>query len=159
MDVYMSVTDVTWQPWVPEHSFNRGFMLGNSAFEGKPKIAYAPSRGAKADFAAPYAKEFFGYLEAIDAFSTREQDFSRYIEENSAHAVQTVIDPVLLHGSELWENLVVKPREDRYLLLYYVMERATDTVSKAIGYAKIHDLTILELSDRPLPYGRCRIPE
>lgn len=53
MDVYMCVTYVIWQPLLPEHSFDRGFMLSSKAFEGKPKIAYAPSRGAMPDFEAP----------------------------------------------------------------------------------------------------------
>lgn len=136
MDVYMCVTDVIWQPWLPEHSVDRGFMLGSKAFEGKPKIAYAPSRGAKPGFEAPYAEDFFDYLDDIDAISAREQDYSRYIEENSTHTAQTVIDPVLLHDRDFWESLVVKPWEDRHLLLYDVMERATDTVSKAVEYAK-----------------------
>lgn len=159
MDCYICVTDVIWQPWLPKYSFDRGFMLGSKAFEGKPKIAYAPSRGAKPDFESPYAEEFFEYLDDIDAISARETDFSRYIEENSAHTAPTVIDPVLLHNREFWDKLAVKPQEERYLLLYYVMERATDTVAKAVEYAKAHDLTVVELSDRPLPFGKISDPD
>lgn len=127
MDCYICVTDVIWQPWSPEHSFDRGFMLGSKAFEGKPKIAYAPSRGAKPDFAPEQAKECIEYVEDIGSISARELDFSRYIEEGTGRSVPTVVDPVLLHDGSFWRNIAVKPKEQRYLLLYYVMERATDT--------------------------------
>lgn len=159
MDCYICVTDVIWQPRPPANSFDRGFMLGSKAFEGKAKIAYAPSRGALSDFKPEIAEEFFDYLEDIDSISVRDRDFGQYIEENSGRAVPTVIDPVLLHDKDFWDRLEVPPKEQKYLLLYYVMERSTDTVTKAVEYAKAHDLTIVELSDRPLPHGKITDPE
>lgn len=159
MDCYICVTDVIWQPWLPHYSFDRGFMLGSKAFDGKPKIAYAPSRGAQPDFNSDTAEVFFNYLDDIDSISARERDFSQYIEHHTGRTIPTVVDPVLLHEKSFWERIAVPPRERKYLLLYYVMERSTDTISKAVEYAKAHDLTIVELSDRPLPHGKVDDPE
>lgn len=72
--------------------------------------------------------------------------------------MQIVFDPALLHDREFREDLVVKPRQDRYLPLYRVMEQATDTMSKAVEYAKSHDLTIVVLSDHPPPYRKVSDP-
>lgn len=159
MDCYICVTDVIWQPMGPTPAFDRGFMLGSKTFEGKPKIAYAPSRGAQPDFKPGIAKEFFDYLEDIDSISVRERDFGEYIEEHTGRSMPTVIDPVLLHDKAFWDRVEVPPKEEKYLLLYYVMERSTDTVAKAVEYAKAHDLTIVELSDRPLPHSKITDPK
>ncbi|SMY04277.1 Polysaccharide pyruvyl transferase [Brevibacterium sp. 239c] len=158
MDCHICVTDDIWQPWTPDYSFDRGFMLGSKAFEGKPKIAYAPSRGAKPGFEPELSNAFFEYLEDIESMSARERDFGQSIEENTGRTIPTVIDPVLLHGQDSWRKIAVPPNEQRYLLLYYVMERSTDTVAKAVEYAKANDLTIVELSDRPMRYGKVTDP-
>lgn len=64
------------------------------------------------------------------------------------------MDPVLLHDKNFWNNYVVKPNETNYLFLYYVMEKSTDTINEAVKYAKKHNLTIIEVTDRPLKNGR-----
>ena len=157
-DCYICVTDVIWQS-LPRHNFDRGFMLGSKAFEGKQKIAYAASRGASKDFSEKQEKMFFQYLEDIDTITVRERDFGEYIEKNSELEAPLVLDPVLLHDRKFWENVAEKPKEEKYVALYYVMERASDTIDKAVEYAKLHDLAIVELSDRPLKHGKITDPD
>ncbi|MBK0330718.1 polysaccharide pyruvyl transferase family protein [Brachybacterium sp. MASK1Z-5] len=157
-DCYICVTDVIWSA-DPTYTFDRGFLLGSKAFEGKPKIAYAASRGISKDFTGKTADIFFSYLGEIEAIGVREPDLEAYIEQNSDLDATTVLDPVLLHDGRFWRDLAVAPREEKYLLLYYVMGRSADTVEKAVEYAKLHDLTIVELSDRPLKYGQVNDPE
>lgn len=158
LDCYICVTDVIWQP-IPDWGFDPGFVLASKAFEGKKKIAYAASRGATGDFEPEDEKAFFGYLEDFDHISVRERDFQDYIESRSEFKAPTVLDPTLLHGKEFWSKVAVAPRLEKYLLLYYVMERSTDTIAKAVEYAKLHDLTIVELSDRPLRHGKITDPD
>lgn len=159
-DCYMCVTDVIWQTYGGPSSFDRGFMLGSKAFEGKPKISYAPSRGTAPDFTGRAAETFFNYLSDFTAISVREQDFADYIESASDLHATTVMDPVMLHGTEFWQEVSARPAiKDPYVLLYYVMGSAEDTVEKAVEYAKLHDLTLVELSDRPLKFGRVDDPD
>lgn len=158
LDAYMCVTDVIWQS-VPKHHFDRGFLLGSKAFEGKPKIAYAASRGAAQDYSDEDAAYFFDYLSDMDAISVRERDFGEYIENNSPYSAPTVLDPTLLHDGDFWSKVSTKPREEKYVLLYYVMESSADTIQKAVEYAKLHDLTLVELSDRPFKHGKVSDPD
>lgn len=157
-DCYICVTDVIWQS-IPKHVFDRGFLLGSKAFEGKQKIAYASSRGASSDFTEAEAEHFFDYLSDIDDISVREADFGAYIEKNSKYSAPTVVDPVMLHDKKFWQKVSEKPKLERFALLYYVMEQATDTIAKAVEYAKANDLTLVELSDRPLKHGRVTDPD
>src|SRR5699024_7148683 len=143
-DCYICVTDVIWQS-LSRYNFDRGFMLGSKTFEGKQKIAYAASRGASKDFSKKQEEIFFQYLNDIDTITLRERDFSEYIEENSNLESPLVVDPVLLHETKFWEDIAKEPKEEKYVALYYVMERASDTIDKAVEYAKLHDLTVVEL--------------
>lgn len=157
-DCYICVTDVIWQS-LNRHDFDRGFMLGSKAFEGKQKIAYAASRGASKAFNEHEKTLFFNYLDDIDTISVRESDFSEYIESNSNLSAPLVLDPVLLHDADFWRAVSIRPKEERFVALYYVMEQAADTIDKAVEYAKLHDLTIVELSDRPFKYGKISDPD
>lgn len=152
-DAYMCVTDVIWQS-IPKYVFDRGFLLGSKAFEGKPKISYAASRGASSDFTDAEAGVFFDYLSDIDAISVRERDFGEYIESHSSYEAPIVLDPVMLHDKAFWQKVSTKPTEERFVLLYYVMEGSADTIQKAVEYARLHDLTLVELSDRPTKFGK-----
>lgn len=157
-DCYVCVTDVIWQS-IAKFTFDRGFLLGSKAFEGKSKISYAASRGNGKDFNEKESDLFSTYLGDIDSISIRERDFAEYIEENFGVTPEIVIDPVLLHDKEFWQGVTVPPKEEKYVLLYYVMEQSTDTIAKAVEYAKLHDLTLVELSDRPFKYGKVTDPD
>ena len=154
-DCYMCVTDVIWN-LLPDHTYDRGFFLASKAMEGKPKISYAASRGVRKPYTDEDKELFFHYIDDIDDISVREESLKDFIEENSDKKATVVLDPVLLHGKEFWRKISVKPQEEKYLVLYYVMEKAADTVRRAVEYAKEHDLQIIELSDRPVKGGRVK---
>lgn len=157
-DSYICVTDVIWQS-IERHQFDRGFLLGSRAFEGKPKISYAASRGAAKDYSEADQELFLRYFNDIDDVSVREEDFASYIESLTGTRVPTVLDPVMLHDQDFWNRYAKKPEEEEYVLLYYVMEKSTDTIQMAVDYAKANDLTLVELSDRPLKNGLVTDPD
>ncbi len=152
-DCYICVTDVIWKNQ-PNCGFDRGFFLGSTVMENKVKLSYAASRGVY--YAENKEEEdlFFHYLQDFDAISVREASLKDYIEKNSELSAMVVLDPVLLHEKEFYDNIIEKPQEENYLLLYYVMEKATDTIKYAVEYAKKHNLKIVELSDMPEKGGR-----
>lgn len=152
-DCYMCVTDVIWG-LLPVHTFDRAFLLASKAMEGKQKISYAVSRGVPKPYTQEQMDLFFRSIEDIDDISVREQSLKEFIEKNSDKEAAVVLDPVMLHNKDFWHGLSVKPQETGYILLYYVMEQAADTIERAVEYAKKHDLLIVELSDRPVKGGR-----
>ena len=152
-DCYICCTDVLWKQ-EPNIGFDRGFFLASKAMENKWKISYAASRGVYHSRTEEDEKTFLHYVEDIDAVSVREESLKDYLEENIDNEVTMVIDPVLLHEKEFYDKILVKPEEEHYLFLYYVMEKAKDTIGQAVQYAKAHDLKIVEITDRPLKDGR-----
>lgn len=157
-DCYICVTDVIWN-LLPTHTYDRGFFLASKAMDGKQKIAYAASRGVPKPYSDYEKALFFHYLEDIDAISVREESLKEFIEHNSEKHATLVLDPVLLQDKAFWQKISVKPQESGYILLYYVMEKASNTISNAIAYAKKHNLTIVEMSDRPEKNGRVQDPK
>lgn len=152
-DCYICCTDVIWKK-EPNAGFDRGFFLASKAMENKWKISYAASRGVFFSENEEDEKQFLGYVSDIDAISVREDSLKQYLDENIENEVTKVVDPVLLHDKEFYENILIKPQEEHYIFLYYVMERAEDTIEQAVKYARAHNLKIVEITDRPLKDGR-----
>lgn len=152
-DCYICCTDVIWKN-EPNIGFDRGFFLASKAMENKWKISYAASRGVYHSQTEGDEKTFLHYIEDIDAISVREASLKEYLENNIDNQVTMVVDPVLLHEKEFYDEIIVKPQEEHYLFLYYVMEKAKDTIQQAVKYARAHDLKIVEITDRPLKDGR-----
>lgn len=152
-DCYICATDVIWKN-EPHEGFDRGFFLGSSCMENKKKISYAASRGVNYAKTEEEKKEFFNYMNDIDYISVREKSLKKYIEENSTRKATVVLDPVLLHDKTFWNAYVKKIEYSNYILLYYVMEKAEDTIEQAIKFAENNHLKIIEITDRPLKNGR-----
>lgn len=154
-DCYICATDVIWKN-EPNDGYDRGFFLASTAMENKWKISYAASRGTYFAKSEEDDAQFFHYLEDLDYISVREASLKEHIEQNLNKEVTMVLDPVLLHEREFYEEIAVKPPEEHYLLLYYVMEKATDTLEQAVRYAKAHDMQIVEITDLPRKNGRLK---
>lgn len=152
-DCYICATDVIWKK-EPHEGFDRGFFLGSTCMEKKLKISYAASRGVHFAKTDEEKEEFFQYIKDIDEISVREESLKNYIEENTNKKATVVLDPVLLHPQKFWNKYVTPPKEEHYLLLYYVVEKATDTIEQAIQFARKNHLKIIEITDRPLKHGR-----
>lgn len=147
-DCYICVTDVIWKN-EPGEGFDRGFFLASSCMENKWKISYAASRGVHFSDSRESETEFLYYIDDIDYISVREKSLKEYIENNSCKPATLVLDPVLLNDREFYMHFAVKPEEEKYILLYYVVERATDTIQMAVEYAEKHDVMLVELTDFP----------
>lgn len=152
-DCYICVTDVIWKK-EPQKGFDRGFFLASKAMEGKKKIAYAASRGVFFAENEQDEEQFFGYLSDIDYIGVREESLKDYIEAHMSKDVSLVLDPVMLNDRSLYDDMAVKPEEEGYLFVYYVMEQAEDTLEQAAAYARAHNLKIVEATDRPIPQGK-----
>lgn len=147
-DCYICVTDVIWG-LKEKFGFDRGFFLNCATMNGKYKIAYAASRGVFEGYTPKEQKKFIKMVKKINKVSVREEELKSWLDENTDIESTTVLDPVLLLDKDFWNDIAVAPKEQEYVLLYYVMESAADTIKQAINYAKEHNLPLIELSDRP----------
>ncbi len=151
-DCYICATDVIWK-YQDVEGFDRGYFLASSAMENKWKIAYSASRGVPKEMDDDQYRQFFYFIEDIDEISVRERSLKELIESESDKKAQLVMDPVLLNDASLYENVAVKPEEEHYVLVYYAEERSSNTMQKAIEYAKERGLKIVETTNLPLPGG------
>lgn len=152
-DTYICPTDVLWRV-TGKNSYEKSFFLAKEAFRGKGKIAYAVSRGVFEGYTPELEAQLIEHIEDFNYVSVREPDLKQFIETRTTQNAPLVVDPVFLHDKAFWHNIAKKPQERNYVLLYYVMEKANDTVAMAIDYAKEKNLKIVELSDRPLKQGK-----
>ncbi len=147
-DCYICVTDVIWR-YAPHNGFDRGFFLASKAMENKWKISYAASRGVPPVYTPEQEAEFLHYVDDIDFVSVREESLQRYLQESTDKEVSLVLDPVLLLDGSFYDEIAVAPKDTGYIVLYYVMERANDTIRMAVDYARSRGLKIIELCDNP----------
>ncbi len=152
-DCYICVTDVIWKNQ-PGYGFDPGFFLGCSCMDQKWKFAYSASQGSYMAETDKEKEQFFRYLSDFDRISVREKSLQQYLEEHMDREIGHVLDPVLLNPPELYEKTAVKPKEERYLFLYYVTEQADDTVREAVAYARRYHYRIIETTDFSLKNGK-----
>lgn len=103
-----------------------------------PKIGYAVSRGVFNGWTKEQEKEFIEYTTPFEAIAARESSFAEHIHELTGKDVPVVLDPVFLKDKKFWHDIAIPPRnqERKYVLLYAVMERAIDSIQKALAFAK-----------------------
>lgn len=155
-DCYICVTDVIWSIDPSAKDFDMGFLLNCKSMEGKKKIAYSASRGART-YKPEQAETFFAAISDIDFISVREESLKTYIESGLDVPVTRVLDPVFLKDKDFYSNLAMQPEKQDYVLIYTVMEKGEPIANLAVDYAKEHNLKVIDISDRPaeidLPEG------
>lgn len=144
-DCYICVTDIIWK-YNPNTGFDKGFFLAGKTMEGKGKIAYSASRGAKG-YTKQQEEQFLELTKDFDFISVREKSLKEYMESICDKPVTQVIDPVFLQEKEFYFNLANKPKKKGYVLLYVVMDKSHDLVETAVRFAVEHDLDVIELSE------------
>ncbi len=145
-DCYLCVTDVIWK-WNPGYGFDRGYFLACKSMEGKKKIAYSASRGAKG-YTREQEKEFLRYIGDFDYLSAREKSLQQYIKDAAGLDVPHILDPVFLHEKEFYYDIAIEPEEtEPYILLYIVMERANELIRLTSEFAMEKGMRIVLMSE------------
>lgn len=143
-DCYICVTDIIWDKFPT--GYEPGFFLALKCMENKWKISYSASK-----LVAPTEKDVeltTSWIRDMDFVSVRENFMQKQIQDTIRPDVACVLDPVLLHDGAVYEDILVKPQEEKFLLLYYVVENNPEIILNALAYAKKHGLKIIELSDK-----------
>lgn len=144
-DIYMCVTDIIWK-YNPKNGFDRGFFLACKSMEGKGKIAYAASRGAK-KYTKEQAAQVNDFLKTFNYVACREKSLADFVNKETCAKSSIVLDPVFLQPPEFYEKIAEEPKEKGYILIYAVMERAEKLVEDAMSFAKEKNLDVVDISD------------
>ena len=145
-DIYLTGSD---QVWNSEYNggVDRSHFL-DFAPAGKPRISYAASFG-KDKLRPDEVCETKTLLGKYSSISVRESSGVQIIEDLGMRGAQQVLDPTLLMSRDEWakEFHLVKPEEERYLLIYSV-ERCHDEIVYAIArqIADIRGLKVVFIS-------------
>lgn len=144
-DIYMCVTDVIWK-YNPNNGFDKGFFLAGKYMQGKGKIAYSASRGAKG-YTEEQSAYFRELVSSFDYISVREKSLCDYINTEISQHASLVLDPVFLQERKFYDDLAVEPKERGYVLIYIVMEKTKELVVEAVEFAESRGLKVIELSE------------
>lgn len=145
-DCYISCSDHAWKPNASK-KYDRGLCLASRSMDDKWKISYGACKKIGRDVGEEEEKTFLQYIEDIHAVSVKEEGLREYLGRNTGLKPADVLDPLLLHGKEFYENLLRKPREEHFLFLYSV-GKDRGMAEKAAMYARSHHLKLVEMSDR-----------
>lgn len=134
------------QIWNPRLTLNDCSYLGKSFDHKKVKlISYAASAGSIQD-AKNFETDFIRYLPKLSDISCREESLTAYLKDlGISNDVKTVIDPVLLGGYEIFNNLTSKPKKKNKYLLCFDLEKSK-TRDYARKLAAINNLDYIEIA-------------
>ncbi len=152
-DKYVFGSDQIWNTnaWeIPE-------FFGSFVPEGKSKVAYAASVGAKIETLRPSLFEH--YIKTFDFLSVREFNHKEYIEGFTDKKVEFVADPTLLLDISVYEQLKSKVdpcKPDNYIFYYQPHSSDGAIVSLINKYARLHSLdvvhTFAEIPENTFPH-------
>ena len=124
-------SDQIWNPRISEgfdSVFWGNFPKGRTKF-----VSYAASLGTPQNIAVEKWETINGYIKNFDSISVREGKLLEYLKCNTEGKV--VLDPTLLASKKIFESIVVKPKETKYVLLY-MLEPDRQAISFAKNIAK-----------------------
>lgn len=144
-DTFVCESDVIWK-YLEGDNFDSNFFLSFPAAEGKRKVAYAPTISAHTLTDALKAK-LMNLVSSFDAISSREEEGGKYLSKILNREVPWVLDPTLLLDEKDYEDIIQRPKEDNYLLIYNCTVNDRAMVKEACRYAKERDLKVIEISN------------
>lgn len=137
-DAFVFGSDQIWNRTITQSD---DVFWGNAlAFEGKKRIAYAASAGSVKDL----SEDAMANLERFDAVSVREKSLADYLNTFRKKRIQTVLDPVLLAGKDVFSAIATTKQRQPYLL-YFSLEGDVKLRPIAEKLAKKRNLELIEV--------------
>jgi len=144
-DAYIVGSDQVWNPRLAGDDIN--WFL---SFTDKKKIAYAASFGLSV-LPKQYLAKYKEQIKHLDSISVREESAAKLIQDMGISKPQVVLDPVFLLTKEQWLKLAVQPKQQKYILCYYMpgfapVEKKIKTLAKF--YAQKYNYSILNVGKK-----------
>lgn len=137
-DAFVFGSDQIWNSWITQSD---AVFWGNaSAFEGKKRIAYAASAGS----VKALEENVISNLKRFDAISVREKSLADYLNTFTKKNIQTVLDPVLLAGKDVFSAIATTKQRPPFLL-YFTLDGDVKLRLIAEKLAKNRNLELIEV--------------
>ena len=134
------------QIWNPEITGGDSVFFGDApCFKGKRMLTYAASSGNASALKEIDTKKIKGWLSDFFALSVREQSLSRYLSEELQLKNQLVIDPVLLAGKDVYQEIASCKKSEKPYLLFFSLWKNDDALNLARRKAVFLGLELIEM--------------
>lgn len=120
-DIFIFGSDQIWNPKIT-NGFDKIYLGDFPAAKGKKLIAYGASAGSVLNLPIGDVDYFLQRLKCFSKIWVRERELADYIKEKLSIEIETVLDPVLLAGKDILDDLILsskrKIRLNQFLLLF-----------------------------------------
>lgn len=120
-DVFIVGSDQVWNPRIlaiNPKQFDRTYLL--DFVKCKTKYAYAASMGDNVSLNETFQSEYVEAWKSFAGITMREKEGADFVGALIGKAVETVVDPVLLHDIEYWRKVATRGHcgEKKFALIY-----------------------------------------
>ncbi len=140
-DIFVTGSDQIWGVEKSMPIFKLPVMSLGFVPENKTKIAYAASMGSSVSN-GKIEEVLEATLPKLDAISAREISAIPFLEKLSGKKVENVLDPVMLLGKEVWNDLAEGQERSPYLF-YYTVGANAELDKLVEGVAKKKKLQVI----------------
>lgn len=115
-DAFMTGSDQVWGP-LYNGRYDTAYFL--SFVRHAKRLAYAASFG-KAKFHNDIIKEYKHLLSAYDAIAVREDSAVKLLSDWDIPCEGQVLDPTLMLDGRQWSKMILKEKQEKYVLVYQI---------------------------------------
>lgn len=142
-DCFVFGSDQIWNPQITEG--DPVFFGDAPCFKGKKIFTYAASAGSVAALKEIDVEQLKGWLSKFSALSVREKSLSHYLSEELQLENHLVLDPVLLAGKEVFQQIALCKNTEKPYLLFFSLWKNDEALHIAKEKAVLEGLELVEM--------------
>lgn len=142
-DCFVFGSDQIWNPQITEG--DPVFFGDAPCFKGKKILTYAASAGSVDTLKEIDKVQLKGWLSKFSSLSVREKSLSHYLLEDLQLENQLVIDPVLLAGKEVYQEIATSHKPKKNYLLFFSLLKNDEALHIAREKATSEELELIEM--------------
>ena len=142
-DCFVFGSDQIWNPQITEG--DPVFFGDAPCFKGKKLLTYAASAGTVTALKEIDVEQLKAWLSKFSSLSVREKSLSHYLLEDLQLENQLVIDPVLLAGKEVYQEIATSHKPKKKFLLFFSLWKNDEALHIAREKAISEELELIEM--------------
>lgn len=143
---YRNVISGSDQVWNVKLTGNDSSYFLDFVSNSQKKFSYAACFGNEKDELL-LEDDKIALLKQFNKISIREKNSEKFVEEKIGRKPYIMIDPVMLIDQTVWDNILVKPKTNKYLLVYDVCD-PLKLLDYAYKIAEKEKLEIIYIKDK-----------